>query len=272
MITTKTMNKRIGIILALIVLTCNNSVSAQSFLNKKVSASVGTSCVTPMFGKSFNNGYAGVDYDWSIAPAELAVTLGWAFNSRGTVQFSSSFRPLRNSSYSVYNSLETTDYLEEHLDTFFIRTKALNFGLGIRLFDEFAPVGRYIQFGLNVSNISAIVSPRLTTRRSDFTYNDIDEVTEINNLPEWSESRLSYGLFLGRGITRLLSESLLIDFGIKGNWYLGSKQYSNDYDPFTDKYSFDYQGNFGNPIRSVMLANLQSSYLFSVYLKIGIIK
>lgn len=266
------MIRRVSILIALFFTCFNFSLVAQTFLNKKLIISGGTSLVVPVLGQEFNNKVFQADYDWTIAPSEIELDLGWAFSSKGMLQFSSSFRPLRNSSYNNHDSAKTTDYREEHLDTFFMKSNAINFGLGVRLFDEFSPVGRYFQFGLNVSNISANVNAQLITKRSEFPFNDIEEVFEVNNLPEWSESRLTYGLYFGRGVSKLLSESSLVDFGIKCNWYFGSKRYSNDYDPFVNKYDYDYQKHFRNAIRSVMLANLQSSYLFSIYLKIGLLK
>ena len=94
----------------------------------------------------------------------------------------------------------------------------------------------------------------------------------MNNLPVWQVNRLSLGFYAGRGVTIPITEKVIFDLGFNFNWNFGRKRFRTDYDPFVDKYSIDYQEYFEKPIGSVMLGNIQSSYLFEFYFKIGLVK
>lgn len=264
-------NKAIYFALFCSIVMISQSTSGQTFLKKRLHLSVGTSMSLPVLGAMFI-GREDLKKDYTLFPPGIEASLGVSLLSRLELNFQVSARALRDIHYRPISGLEFVAYKERHNDDFLLRMDAIKFGAEFKIFEEYAPVGRYITIGSNYFLSKGQVYSTFYTMRFDINYNNVpDPQFETYRMEPWSVESSNMGFSVGFGDVELLTKYFTLDYGMKCNFFFGKEKFEIDYDPTWDYNTYDFEGNFSEPMKNLMLGNLMSSYFLEFYLKFGLL-
>lgn len=261
-------NKALHIILLCFLMTSASQVSGQTFMGKRFTASVGTSLGLPLLTELIirRHGNSLTRSNITVFPPEIEVSLGVALSSSLNLNFRSSYYGLPDV-VTQYRSSGWTSYSH----SFLLRTSAFDVGAELKLFYEYAPIGKYVSIGGMYCMASGTVYGTLSKTMEDIDFNDVEEPQiEIVKLEPWSVQRNCFGISIGKGKVQQLSRMFILDYGIKSSFFFGSRSFNIQYDPTNDNSNYDYKENFTEGMQSLMMGALRSSYLVEIYLHFGI--
>ena len=260
--------------ISLVLIFAWSLIHAQSgFLGKKITLNVGTSFSPPLlnsfYGGQTENQFVEF-YQWSLLPPEFKTELGIVAGRSFELMSSFSIKGLQNTGfYSHQSSYSISDEsVTVYIDSFMFRTNTYNLSLGMRKFTEFAPIGKYVDFGVTFCRAQSIVYPTYFTR--------VEYEAESYKVETTTKSKTgvlntnAFGLNFGFGRTRLLTRWLDVDYGFRSTFFLYYLLGNSNYHTTDFGKSFNYKNSFNEVTDFIINRNLQSSYAFEMYIRFGL--
>ncbi len=261
----------------LVVLLCCSYSNAQNpfFLGKRRTITICSSLAPPVtLTQSFQNLQDKsnppfvVQKDWAIFPPEIEAQGQFAINNKISLVGTVSFRGLQNSSVYVSKQEPSFNSIINHIDSFAVRTNAVNLTFGIRKFVEYAPVGKYVQFDVGYSRSFLKVH---TVEKEAFYQSSTELSFNVRRFPAiWKTGGNYFRGSFSYGTVTLINERFLLDYGINTSYFLGAYKYDSKYNSVETTADTDFKEVAGESINRLVLDNLRSSYLFKIYLKFGL--
>ncbi len=242
------------------------------FLGNRFVFSVGTALAPPVNSNDYlmwDEGKTGANAvlrsDWAMFPPEINANAEFVLTKRLQVAASGSWRGLRNTMmYSIQGEYTYPEPSVFYKDSFIMRNNAIDFALNFKVFMEYAPVGKYVEFGGGMTNVTTTAYPTYITL---IDYNNGEKEYFYDKRAAGTYTNKYFHADFAIGQTALLSRKILVDWGVKTSYFFGPTRYQF----YTNAVSAgSYKNYMPQIIRYAQKANLQDSFIFKVYVKIGL--
>ncbi|WP_090250402.1 hypothetical protein [Lishizhenia tianjinensis] len=202
--------------------------------------------------------------DSEIIPLGLSLNLSKNVGRKTHLHFSLLGRALGNTAYTYHQDKSIDEINYTFTDSNFVRSNLFQLQLGAKYFLNNAPLGTYLHANLNVAYINNEIF-RKSTLGSEF-------ILHTETFAPAKHQSILYGIDLGMGATKMISNRLLLDYGfhISPFWFLLSP---NNMDAHWINHTINAEGFIpGYSKGNVELLNkkLLATEFLKFYLKIGL--
>lgn len=260
--------------ICLLLLSGHQEVSAQTFLGKRIGIDVGSSIMPNVLNPILSN--ENYFNQWSIFPGGLKLGVNYAVSSRFNFRFEYARHRPQIAGIRKIENYEFEGINQQFVDSFYFSSRNTDINFAVRIYQDFAPVGRYFQMFGGWSKITTMVTPVTSywnvTATNKYKQLDRHEGLEVTNN--------AFRAGIGYGRTQMLLRWLYVDFGFKTSLTFADRLFSTDeFDVLIDRanspdyktglaieYSNDDIRTFSNGLRK----NLLNSYLFEIYVNFGL--
>ena len=204
-----------------------------------------------------------ISYDFSIVP-EFEFEVGKIKTSRINLSYFFGWEGLRNATLVRSQSETAGSITNFYKDKLQVRTNAINVGLEIDIFNEFAPVGKYIFFRFGYTNLFGKIYPTY-----NHYYEDLEFQITQTTLSKIEPIKFSTGyifLTFGFGKSVLINSNLICNLGMRINGY-ATVDMNNTYSLTSLN-----EDDFTEEMIVLMNKNINNSFIPEVYVKFGFVK
>lgn len=237
----------------------------QSFLDKHFFISGGFSLSPVTSDEKLFSGGIQCSYDYVLFPLKTGIELGWATQKSTVFSVTADWKALRNSTLRRADEVEVGNgyyqgyvKLKDHHEVY---SNAFQYGVNFKWFPMYAPVGPYFHVGVDYYLVN---SRGYTTLRQEAKYYWVER-----KLDPWKARTSLGGVHFGAGKTELIGYHWLLDAGMKVNLSFPLSRASTDYVPRGVENGYDFEQKGKELARYAIPANVFSSNLIELYVKIG---
>lgn len=262
------------IFIFLVLISCSANAQKGYFGNRIV-LSAGTSFAPPLLNirNRLRNTQHGndlrIESEWAALPPEARLGLDITLSKKVQFSLSGAWRGLQNT--NIYSSVQNDDdpvSMFTYIDSFELKNNTLDLTASFKFFakNARAPIGTYFELGGGISHVTSDVFPTYSIQE----YNWVTKVETLHSDKRKPGVYTSndYHIQLGVGCTQMLTRRLLIDYGARSSFIIGTYNFGPAYDAYEEP-TYTYQDYFPDLIKFTQTTNLQSSYVLEIYLNLG---
>lgn len=247
---------------------------SQTFLGKKFNVDLGTTAMPNLLSPIFEN--ENYFSKWSVFPTSLQIGVGYAANSRFNFRAEYAMHRPQIAGVRFFETFEYDGINQQYVDSFYFSSTNKDINFCVRIYQDFAPIGRYFTLFGGISLVKTRITPvtnywNVTSNTSYFSNDRHAGIEVVNN---------TFRLGMGYGRTQLLTRSLYLDFGFRASLSFANKLLSEEeYNQiiaiantpnYKQGYSLDYTPENSKIFSNGMRKNMLNTYLFEVYINFGL--
>ncbi|MFT6499895.1 MAG: hypothetical protein ACJASQ_000002 [Crocinitomicaceae bacterium] len=258
---------------ALLFMTATTAHS-QTFLGKRLTVDVGTAVMpnllTPIFG---NDNYFS---QWTVFPSTIQAGIGYTPSSRMNLRLELALHKPQIAGIRFHNEYLFDTINQQYIDSFYLSSSNRDLNFCWRIYQDFAPIGRYFTLFGGWSSVQTKIIPSTSywnvTPNTSFYANDRHETIVVNNN--------AFRVGMGYGRTQLITRRLYLDFGFRASLTIADKLLSQDeFDAivttvnlpdYKDGFALEYDEIHSAKFSNGMRKNLLNTYFFEIYMNFGL--